>query len=81
MQTAQAQQANPHGPEGFRVQFHAHQKQHHDHTKFGEMLNGCGFLPYQPRHRPDNDTGHQIPQYRTQSRRFANGTATTAAVR
>ena len=67
LQAAQAQQTNPHGPEGFRVQLHAHQKQHHDHTKLGKMLNGCGFLAHQPRHRPDDDTGHQIPQYRPQT--------------
>ncbi len=73
LKPTQSDQAHTHGPERPGVEFHTHQEEHHDHTELGKMLNGIGFLPYQPRDRSNNHTGHEIPENRAQPQAFCQG--------
>ncbi|GEM_PF-2541153 len=63
LQTTQAEQPHPHGPEGFGVQLHPHQEQHHHHAELGKVLKRGGLLANETDHRPNDHTSHQVTQY------------------
>ena len=72
LQPAQAQKLVPQLPEHRRRQLEADEKHHHHHAELGNMLDAFRFFADKTEHRPDDDAGQQITQYRTQTQFLRN---------
>ena len=64
---AEAEKAQAHGPEHFRLELKPDEEEHHDDAEFGEMLERDDIYVEQRQQRRDGDAGDEIAEHRAEA--------------